>query len=171
MLQTTKEVKFKDTGTDERFKASNKEYRAMVVPMHTDELMIPELLALHGKGHCFTVAMSSRGQITRRMYTSEHPRMVPVQFSVPGAKANKIYVYHLWAFAAAYIHELDPDYFAKLGCRVTPLNELQMITKGKKQTSLVLRHLCGNMWCISPFHTEVTFPRPRLLSKGAQLNN
>lgn len=125
----------------------------MLLPMRTDELTIGnEQLQAHSNGHCFCVAMSTRGQLTRRLYTAEHPRLVPMHFTVAGAKANKIYVYHLTAFAAAYIQELHPDWFKDRGIAVIPLAKLQTITKGKLQQSTVLCHACGNKWCMNPRH-------------------
>ena len=103
--------------------------------------------------------MSSRGHLTRRLYTDSHIRIVPIHFNAtPGstAKANKIYEYHLTAFATAYIQSIDPDYFeSKLGYKVPNLLKLQQVTKGKTPESLVLRHLCGNIWCTNPFHIEL----------------
>lgn len=124
--------------------------------MRTDELVIgARQLETHSKGHCFCVAMSTRGRLTRRLYTAEHPRLVPMHFSVAGAKANKVYIYHLTAFAAAYIQELNPDWFTGRGINIVPLKDLQVITKGKTQQSTVLCHGCGNKWCMNPRHFQL----------------
>lgn len=104
--------------------------------------------------------MSSRGSLTRRLYTDSHVRVVPIHFTAsPGkgaAKGNKIYEYHLSTFAAAYMEELDPGFLeSRSGVKIPNLAELQKVTKGKKEDSLVLRHLCGNLWCVNPFHVEL----------------
>ena len=63
----------------------------MMLAMRTDELaMGKEQLDAHKRGPCFCTAMSSRQQLTRRIFTAEHPRFVPLHFSVPGSAANKV---------------------------------------------------------------------------------
>ena len=138
---------------DPRLRASNHELRPMLLPMRADELVFGTAqLEAHSNGHCFCIAMSSRGQLTRRLYTADHPRLVPMHFTVAGAKANKVYIYHLTAFAAAYIQEMNPSWFTDRGITIIPLRQLQTITKGKTQLSTVLCHGWGNKWCMNPRH-------------------
>lgn len=72
-----------------------------------------------------------------------------------GASGNKYYAYHLMAFAVAYINEITPGHFAGLDAPTPCLADLQTITKGKRNDSNVLRHVCGNKFCINPFHGSV----------------
>ena len=60
------------------------------------------------------------------------------------------------AFALAYMQQLSPTWFPTRGYCGIDLADLQVVTRGKKQSSTVIRHLCGNIWCANPFHLEVS---------------
>lgn len=126
--------------------AANKEKRPAVLVMRTDEYTFePD----HGNGHCWCMSISSHTRLTRRLTVRDHPRVVPSAFAVPGAKANKIYCYHLMAYAAAYMNDITPNTFANLPYT---LETLQTVTQGKTAASNVLCHSCGNAFCVNPNH-------------------
>ena len=93
--------------------ANNKELRPGLTPMHDNELIF-DSLDIHGKGHCWALAMSSRARFARRTSLTEHTRLVPFHFSIPGAKANKVYAYHVMALSAAYLSIMEPAAFPDL---------------------------------------------------------
>jgi hypothetical protein len=130
--------------------ATNKEKRAAMAIMHDDERTLP---AAHSFGNCWALAQSSRAQFSRRTSITEHTRTVPFSFSVPGAKANKAYAYHIMAFASAYISIDRPALFA--GTRIPSLTELMALTQGKTSDSPTLCHDCGNAFCCNPGHLYV----------------
>jgi Zinc-binding loop region of homing endonuclease len=129
--------------------APNKEKRPAVLALRTDELLFDPP---HSHGHCWCMAISSRARLSRRLTVREHTRVVPTAFTLPGAKANKAYCYHMAAFAAAYINEITPGTLQDLPYN---LADLQQVTKGKSADSNVLCHGCGLAFCVNPFHFKV----------------
>jgi hypothetical protein len=54
------------------------------------------------------------------------------------------------------LQALQPTFWHDRGIHTVPdIEALRLVTKGKKASSTVLRHLCGNVWCTNPFHIEL----------------
>lgn len=141
----------------EKMKATNKEYRPAVMPMRTAELLFEPG---HDKGHCWALATSSSKILARRSINPrEHVRTVPNHFTVAGKPGNKSYVYHIMAYAAAFINEIKaaekPGQPKFLDISYT-IEDLQTVTKGKTASSTVICHGCGNAFCVNPSHFHVS---------------
>lgn len=90
LKQAELQLQYSISKRDRRLKASNQELRPMLLPMRDDELTFKGNLETHGRDHCWSLAMSSRSQLTRRLYKDTHIRIVPLHFSAtPGASASK----------------------------------------------------------------------------------
>ena len=128
--------------------ANNKELRPGLTPMHDNELIF-DSLDIHGKGHGWALAMSSRARFARRTSLTEHTRLVPFHFSIPGAKANKVYAYHVMALSAAYLSIMEPAAFPDLPYS---LEDVFSIEADKRADSPTVLHNCGNAFCCNPCH-------------------
>lgn len=134
--------------------SGNQEKRAAITIMHTDEQLMP---AAHGFGNCWAIAQSSHGMFRRRTSVTEHTRTVPFSFTLPGAKANKGYAYHIVAFGSAYMSIDKPDMFSNV--IIPSLSDLMELTQRKAADSSTLCHACGNAFCCNPGHLYVASKR------------
>lgn len=132
--------------------ANNKEKRAAMTIMHDDELQFNHS-EIHARGNCWVLAQSSRNVMLRRTSPTEHTRLVPYNFTVPGAKANKAYAYQVVAFSMAYMKIDKPELFQEYN--FPSIGELQAIERNKTADSPTLLHDCGFAACCNPEHMLV----------------